>query len=113
MNELTNYGLIRNLLNARQMTPSDDAHPTNTSRTSVAAESDALRALIWIGAYIDRFHIDGGLDLETTERLSGLLLIVRDYVLPIPQQQDPFHPGEDLATPRLKDAIEALRQYPM
>ena len=112
MDELTNYGLLRNLLNARQMTPEDEGHPTSP-RESIATEQDALRSLIWIGGYIDRFHTDGALDAETTERLSALLLIARDYILPIPEQRDIAEPDAELAGPRLRAAIEELHGYPM
>lgn len=110
--DLSSHGLVRNLVNARQMTPGWTGHPTS-DRASIATEADALQAIVWLGGQIDELCANDSITLETAEALCALLLIARDYVLPLPEQRDAFDPDRELAAARLTANIEGLRKSPM
>jgi hypothetical protein len=97
------YGMMQFLL-------SDFA---NGNKTEVAAprdvveKRDALNAVIFLAAAIDEPAQKGVLPTEHAKHMASLLMVIRDYIEPLPRGLG--RDGTDRATADIAEMVHALR----
>ncbi|WP_329455165.1 hypothetical protein [Streptomyces sp. NBC_01497] len=76
----------------------------------VVAEQDALDAIINLAAYLDGNARAGRLARNDTDHMAAMLMVVRDYVRPLPSGAAATPEAyTDAVTGDLRDMVDALR----
>lgn len=73
----------------------------------VVTQQDALDAVLQVGAVIDQAAQAGQIPAEASVHAAAMLMVIRDYVQPLPPGAEPN--GPDPVTPDLQEMSEALR----
>lgn len=79
------YGLIEQLVRSR---PSDRPEVPAPPGPGVATKHDALTAVAELARAIETPAQDGDLDPEYAHRMASLLLVIRDFIEPMPPDTD-------------------------
>jgi hypothetical protein len=100
------YGMLQHLLAALAQ---GKLHPQAENPRDVVEKDDALDAVVQIAAALDELAQNGVIPLDRATWIASLLMVVRDYIQPLP-------PGlaadgvTDNLTPDLAEMVTALRQ---
>ena len=73
----------------------------------VVTQQDALDAVLQVAAVIDQGTRSGQIPAEAGIHAAAMLMLVREYVQPLPRDAGPD--GPDPVTPDLRELSEALR----
>lgn len=98
------YRMMQMLMASRA---NDVEVPVGEDRGVVELE-DALDAVIQAAAVIDEYTQDGSIPVERGVWAGGMLMVIRDYLQPLPPGTDAS--GHDKFTDDLREMVEALRE---
>ncbi|HEU5352933.1 MAG TPA: hypothetical protein VFU65_00640 [Actinocrinis sp.] len=86
------------------------AEPPSLPVRAVVSQQDALTAVLRIAAAIDQVVQVGHLPRPQAERMAELLMVIRDYIKPLPAVPEGGDGGVDTVTQDLRAAVEELRR---
>jgi hypothetical protein len=101
------YGMMQSLL----VYYANDQVPTPAEDRGVVEEQDALDAVIQLAGFLDRNAQDGDLSADDIEHMASMLMVIREFVRPLPVGMVPAADGAqtDGVTPDLLEMVSALR----
>jgi len=100
------YGMMQFLIG--QVAAGDEPPPA-TPRNVVELR-DALDALFHVAAVIDEHTQSGAIPAHRGLHAGAMLMLVRDYIQPLPKGLAADGTGDDLVTPDLQEKVGVLRQ---
>ena len=102
------YGLMQLLMARMAQQVPNEVPPWR----GVVTQQDALDAVLQVGAVIDQATQSGQIPPEAGFHAAAMLMLVREYVQPLPHGAGPDGAGPDgpdPVTPDLRELTEALR----